>query len=304
MEDRRLSARAGLAAVLLCGLPTWAAAGAAEDALWERLRERIDAVERRLDGVLGLSVKDLANGRTLEVRRDEVFPQASTIKWTILYELYVQAGEGRVDLSAVTRPPLPRAGGSGMLQFLGDQVSLSWRDLAVLMMGLSDNEATNLLIDKLGRVDVNRRIDGLGLAKTRLRRRMMDTEAARRGDENVATPGEMRALLEAIRAGRGLQPPLAKDLLAVAATPKSSPFRRGLPPGMRVADKPGSLEGVRAVAAIVELPRRPYVVAIATSYLRRDEDGEDAIAELSKALYETFDRLDRGGGSGRLVNPR
>jgi beta-lactamase class A len=152
--------------------------------------------------------------------------------------------------------------------------------------------------------DVNRRLDGLGLRKTRLRRRMMDQDAARRGEENVATPAEMRGLLEAIRDGRGLTPALAKDLLAVAATPKSSPFRRPLPPGLRVADKPGSLEGVRAVAAIVELPRRPYVVAISTSYLKRDEDGEDAIAEISKALHETFDRLDRGGELGRFVSPR
>jgi hypothetical protein len=101
---------------------------------------------------------------------------------------------------------------------------------------------------------------------------MMDLEAARRGEENASTPAEMRALLEAVRAGKGLKPALAKDLLEVAATPKSSPFRRPLPAGLRVADKPGSLEGVRAVAAIVELPRRPYVAAIATTYLKRDQD--------------------------------
>jgi hypothetical protein len=115
-------------------------------------------------------------------------------------------------------------------------------------------------------------MEGLGLHKTRLRRRMMDLEAARRGEENASTPAEMRALLEAVRAGKGLKPALAKDLLEVAATPKSSPFRRPLPAGLRVADKPGSLEGVRAVAAIVELPRRPYVAAIATTYLKRDQD--------------------------------
>jgi beta-lactamase class A len=303
MEDRRLSLALAAAALSLAAATPAAAAGL-EDALWGRLRARLDAVERGLDGALGFSVKDLAGGRTLESRPDESFPQASTIKWTILYELYAQAGEGRVDLAELTRPPLPRAAGSGMLQFLGDKLSLSWRDLAVLMMGLSDNEATNLLIARLGMADVNRRLDGLGLRKTRLRRRMMDQDAARRGEENVATPAEMRGLLEAIRDGRGLTPALAKDLLAVAATPKSSPFRRPLPPGLRVADKPGSLEGVRAVAAIVELPRRPYVVAISTSYLKRDEDGEDAIAEISKALHETFDRLDRGGELGRFVSPR
>ena len=289
-------------ALLACGLAAPAAADESKEAaLWEALRGRVLDVERRLDGVVGLSVKDLASGRTLEIRKDEVFPQASAIKWTILYELYRQAEEGRADLAEVTRPPLPRVGGSGMLQFLSDKVSLSWRDAAVLMMGLSDNAATNLLIAKLGLADVNRRLEALGLQKTRLRRRMMDAEAARRGDENVATPAEMRALLEAIREGRGLQPARVKDLLDVAATPKNNYFRRRLPAGLRLADKTGELEGVRAAAAIVELPRRPYVVALATTYLKRDDDGEDAIAEISGLLYETFERLDRASETGRLI---
>ena len=68
----------------------------------------------------------------------------------MLYELYRQAEEGRIDLAETTRPSLPRVGGGGVLQVLGDRVSLTWRDLAVLMMGWSDNEATNLLIDRLG----------------------------------------------------------------------------------------------------------------------------------------------------------
>ena len=67
-------------------------------------------------------------------------------------------------------------------------------------------------------------------------------------------------------------------------------------------DKPGSLEGVRSAAAIVELPRRPYAVAISTTFLKRDEAGEDAIAALSRAIHETFDRLDRGADTGRLLN--
>jgi beta-lactamase class A len=305
MEDGalRIPAAIALCAALASGAGA-SPADAKQDALWEKLRGRVLEVERRLDGVLGLSLKDLASGRTLEIRQDELFPQASTIKWTILYELYRQADEGRVDLAEITRPTLPRAGGDGILQRLGPTLSLSFRDLAVLMMGLSDNEATNLLIAKVGLDDVNRRLGVLGLQRTRLRRRMMDLEAARRGEENVATPAEMRAFLESIRSGTGLTPASAKDLLDVAATPKSSPFRRPLPAGLRVADKPGSLEGVRAAAAIVELPRRPYVVAIAITFLKRDEDGEDAIAEISKALYETFDRLERGADTGRLINPR
>jgi beta-lactamase class A len=270
-----------------------------EDALWDQLRLRVETVEQGLDGVLGLSVKDLTTGRTLEIRPQERFPQASSIKLAVLYELYRQAEEGSLRLDEVTQPPLPRVGGDGVLQRLGGQVRLTWRDLAVLMMGWSDNEAANRLIDRVGRDAVNRRLDGLGLPETRLRRRMMDLEAARRGEENVSTPAEMRRLMEAIRGGTGLGPDRARDLLAVAAVPRTSPFRAPLPEDLQVAFKSGELEGVRCVTALVEVPGRPYVATIMTTYLRRDADGEVAIREISAALFSMFDRLARSSDLGR-----
>jgi beta-lactamase class A len=279
-------------------------AGTKEAVLWSQLHERVQAVERRLDGVLGVTVRDLEGGRTLELRADEVFPQASSIKWAVLYELYRQAGEGRVDLGEVRRLPVPRTGGGGVLELLGDGVSLTWRDLAILMMSHSDNEATNLLIDRVGMEAVNLRLAGLGLRATALRRRMMDLEAARRGDENVSTPAEMLRLVVAIRAGTGLPPEAAKDLMAVASVPKDSEFRRPIPASVPVADKPGALEGVRCVTAVVELPGRPYAAAIMTTYLKRDADGDAAIEEISKALFETFDRLARSSPLGRVISER
>jgi beta-lactamase class A len=292
---------AAAAAALLAASASAADLPSKEAALWSRLRARVEAVDRGLDGVLGVSIKDLKTGATIELRPDEAFPQASSIKLAVLYELYRQAEEGRIDPGEVTRPGLPRVGGDGVLQSLGDRVSLTWRDLAVLMMGWSDNEATNLLVSRLGMDAVNRRLEGLGLARTRLRRRMMDAEAARRGEENLGTPAEMRRLAEALREGVGLGPDRAKDLLAVAAVPKDSAFRAPLPEGLTVADTPGSLEGVRCVTALVDLPGRPYAAAVMTTYLRSEPDGEAAIREISAALFETFDRLARGGGHGRLL---
>src|SRR5262249_56535210 len=147
---------------------------AKEDMLGGQLRGGAAAAERGLPGVLGVWVKDLKSGRALELHADEVFPTASSIKIAVLYELFRQAEEGRLDLDAVTRPPLPRVGGGGVLQELGDHVSLTWRDLAALMMAFSDNEATNLLIEAVGREAVNRRLASLGITATRLRPKMMD----------------------------------------------------------------------------------------------------------------------------------
>ena len=290
--------------LLVVALAAPAAPAEKQGALWEKLRARIEAVDRGLDGVLGVSVKDLKGGMALDVHPAEPFPQASSIKLAVLYELYRQAEEGRVDLGELTRPALPRVRGGGVLQELGNQVSLTWRDVAVLMMGWSDNAATNVLIDRVGMDAVNRRLDSLGLRATRLRRKMMDLDAARRGDENVSTPAEMRQLAETMYAGAGLSRERARDMMAVAAVPKDSPFRVPLPESLVVADKPGSLEAVRCVTAIVDLPGRPYAVSIMTTYLRRDADGEAAIREISAALYETFDRLARSSDLGRIISEK
>ncbi len=292
------------ASLLALSLAVPAAPAEKQAALWDKLRARIEAVDRGLDGVLGVSVKDLKGGMSYDLRPQEPFPQASSIKLAVLYELYRQAEEGRVDLGEVTRPPTPRVRGGGVLQEVGDKVSLTWRDLAVLMMGWSDNAATNVLIDRVGMDAVNRRLDSLGLRATRLRRHMMDLDAARRGDENVSSPAEMRQLIETMYAGTGLSRERARDMMAVAAVPKDSPFRVPLPETLVVADKPGSLEAVRCVTAVVDLPGRPYAVSIMTTYLRRDADGEAAIREISAALYEAFDRLARSSDLGRIISEK
>jgi beta-lactamase class A len=291
-----------------CGLAPVALAadlGAKPAELVSKLRAQVQAVDARLDGVLGVYVEDLASGSVIELRADELFPTASSIKLAVLYELYRQADEGRLDVTEVTRPPLPRVAGGGVLQDLGNQVSLTWRDLALLMLRWSDNEATNLLIRRVGRDAVNHRLDALMLGKTRLRREMMDLAAARRGDENVSTPRELARLAAILAKGEGLTAGRAQDLLAVATVvAEGSPFRRGLPEGVRAISKPGSLEGVRCETAWVDVPGRPYIAAIMTAYLKQDSDGEAAIAELSAAIYATFDRLARSSEYGRIISDK
>lgn len=274
-----------------------------EDALFEKLGAGIAGVEGRLDGVLGVAVKDLATGRVIEIRGDVVFPQASAIKLALVYELYQQAGAGKIDLGALRALPKARVGGSGVLPYLSERAQLTVRDLAVLMMSLSDNAATNILVDEVTFAAVNARMDSLGLGKTRFRRHMIDLAAARRGEENVSTPREMLRLIEAIKRADGLSPALADDLRAVVGVPKSAEtaFRGALPGDLAVLDKGGSLEGVRTAAGLVVLKHRPYAAAIMTTALKNERDGEDAIREISRLVYETFDRLDRMSPEGRLL---
>ena len=302
MERRLIAALPALAGLWLLATP--AAAAEKQSLLWEKMKARVLAVDQDLDGVLGVSVKDLSSGQAFELRPTEPFPTASSIKLAVLYELYRQAEDGKLFLNEVTRPGPVRVGGGGVLQELGDAVSLSWRDLATLMMGWSDNEATNLLIDKVGLDNVNRRLDALGLPNTRLRRKMMDLDAARQGRENTSSPSELRRLAETVYGGTALSPAGAKDIRALAALPKDSPFRLPLPASLPVLDKPGALEGVRCVGAVVDLPKRPYSVAIMTAYLKKDEDGEKAIQQISAILYQTFDRLARSSDLGRVISEK
>ncbi len=131
-----------------------------------KLQAGLREVEAGLDGVLGLALKDLKTGKTILINEREVFPQASSIKIAVLFEMFKQAEEGRLDLDEfLTVDETNKVAGSGraLSPRPAQSLTLSVRDTAVLMIVLSDNTATNLLIDKVGLEAVNRRMDTLGL---------------------------------------------------------------------------------------------------------------------------------------------
>jgi len=265
---------------------------------------RLEEIARRVDGVMSYSIVDLPSGERFELLGDSVSPTASTIKLAILYELVKQAEEGRLNLEEVR--PLDRrqaVGGSGILFDLGTP-SLSLADYATLMVVLSDNTATNVLIDKVGMEAVNARMRGLGLRDTKLRRHMMDGAAARRGDENVSTAGEIARLLEALHRGQGLSAASrdrALRLLEIRNEAKTTPLLRAVPETVVVASKPGELEGVRVDAGIVYAKNRPYIFSAMTTWLQDDEAGARAIEELARVAYQYFSRLGAGTEYGRQI---
>jgi beta-lactamase class A len=280
-------------------------AAQAPDAKAAELRAKLAATLERtagaLDGVMGYSIVDLTSGDRIERLPSAVFATASTIKLAILYELFKQADEGRLSLDTVR--PLDRrqvVGGTGVLAEL-TAPSMPLRDYAILMVVLSDNTATNVLIDAVGMANVTARMASLGLHETKLRRKMIDIAAARRGDENVSTPAEIARLLEILYRGDGLKKESQEGLLAILKKPKSTPMRRGIPAGVAVANKPGTLEGVEVDAGIVYVEGRPYALAVMTSYLTQNAAGEAAIASASQAAFEYFSRLARSSEFGRAI---
>ncbi len=282
-----------------------------QQVLWERLRASVAEVERRLDGVLGVAILDLTSGQQLLVHPDEVFPQASSIKIAVLAELYHQADQARQGVAGKARLTdryVVRAEDvvqdSDILGGLTPGVTqLTNRDLATMMVAVSDNAATNVLIERVGMDNVAALLDAQGLGQTRLRRKMMDLRAAAEGRENVSTPREMMTLLEHLYRGRVMGEPLLADFFTMLATHKDSWLPRDLPEDLRIANKPGALEGVRNDSGIVFLKNRPYVICVMTTYLASERAGEEAISAISAAAFGTFDRLARASEYGRVVSP-
>jgi beta-lactamase class A len=274
--------------------------------LWGKLQAHIAGINRGLDGVLGVAILDLTDGQKYVLNGDEIFPQASSIKIPLLVELYRQAqdnGPARLtDVYKVQQADL--VPDSDILLGLTPGVTqLTNRDLATIMVAVSDNSATNVLIDRVGMDNVNRLLDRLDLKKTRLRRKMMDLKAAQEGRENVSTPREMMLLLEAVYRQRVLNKQMTADFLKVLSTHKDSALLRGLPEGVRAANKPGALEGVRNDSGVVFAPNRPFLLCVMATYLRNERAGEKAISDIAEAAYSHFERLGRASPYGRVISP-
>jgi beta-lactamase class A len=276
-----------------------------QQALWTKLENSINQIDRTLDGVMGVAVLDLTDGRRYFLHANDVFPQASSIKICVLAELYRQAEQGKLkltDLYTVNAADLvPDSDIMGGLTPGVTRITL--RDLATMMVAVSDNSATNVLIDRVGMENVNAFLSSLGLHDTRLRRKMMDLKAATEGRENVSTPTEMMKLLEALYRRKVLNQEMTEDFFKVLSTHKDSWIPRDLPDDLKIANKPGALEGVRNDSGVIFVDKRPYILCVMTTYLRRERDGEEAISNVSLAAWRMFDRMGRASEYGRVISP-
>jgi beta-lactamase class A len=291
--------------VSACVAQSAAPSAGKQQILWQKLESQIQEIDQHLDGVMGIAIQDLTTGDHFFLHEDEVFAQASSIKITVLANLYLQAQQGKLKLTDLyTVQSADLVPDSDIMNGLTPGVTrVTLRDLATMMVAVSDNSATNVLIDKVGMQNVNAMLDSLGLSHTRLRRKMMDLEAAKQGRENISTPREMMQLLDAIYHGKVLNKESTADFFKMLSTGKASFIPRDLPPELKVANKPGELEAVRNDSGIVFVEGRPYVICVMTGYLRNERDGEDAISKVSLATWRMFDRLSRATEYGRVVSP-
>lgn len=275
---------------------------------WKLVHEKTEARLREIAagvrGAMGIAALDLTSGERFAVNENLVFPQGSAIKIPILLEVYKQANAGKFQLTDLRwLNKADQVGGSGVLFELGDHTSqLSIRDLAVLMIVLSDNTATNMLIELVGMANVNQTLGALGLKQTRLQRKMLNTAASGRGEENLATPAEAARIMEILYRGEFLNRQVCDEILAILKKPKSGGINTALPAAIPVAFKPGGIAGVATEWAIVYLKERPYVAVVMENYAI-GEEAATAMQEISRTLYDYFWRLGNATRHGTYVDP-
>jgi len=237
-------------------------------------------------GVVALAAQHVESGRTWRHNEHRALPSASLIKLPILAAFWQAVEAGRLDpAERVSVPAEARAEGTGVLKALAPGLQPTWSDLATLMITVSDNVATNLVIDRLGMDAIQAWIDKAGLAETRLERRMMDRAAMSAGQGNWTSAADMETLLSAIAAGTCVSSEASGQMRrALEAQQIQDRLPRRLADGVRVANKTGNFTDVIHDAGIVTWLGGTLVIAVLTQGVRPPWQAMDAIAEAASVL--------------------
>jgi beta-lactamase class A len=290
--------------------------------VYQQLQSVID--DSTFGGTIGIATRSFQTGEEIEINADMIFPTASTFKTVLLYELYRQVDQGRIDPSdRITIEDRHRVPGSGVIQDLDAGASLTIRDVATLMMVISDNAGTDIIFDLLGSDAIQQAVRDLGMSSTSIpmgtwgllcglqnldpddpeltyeavkallkgKDAPWDANAFKETPDNdITTPRDMIRLHVAIEHGEGLSPESRDAVLDIMKRQKlSERIPAHLPTGVVCAHKTGSLRGVRNDAGIVyALDGTSYAVAIFVKGATDGVAGTRLVGDVSKVIYEHY----------------
>lgn len=283
----------------------------AQNSFLQLLRQKTENDLQRIitasPSVLGYMALDLTTGESFAFNENLVFPQGSAIKIPVLMEVYKQARQGKfalTDLRKVEKTDI--VGGTGVLKDLTDPAALSIRNLGVLMIVLSDNSATNSLIELVGMNSINATMESLGLKNTKVQRRMINQAASARGEENISTPAEAVKILKMLYDGKFIDKSASAEIIEILKrndrSNGNSRLAAGFPASVPLAFKPGVIDGVSTEWAIVFLSGRPYALAIMQNYMDKSVN-DRTMEEISSVLYQYFWRIGNASRYGTYVDP-
>jgi beta-lactamase class A len=269
----------------------------AEDTLEARLMPLIKAHK----GTVALAVKHLDTGETFSYHADDPMPTASLIKFPVMIEAYRQAGEHKIDLTKmITLKKEDQVPGSGILTQLSPGLTLPVRDAVRLMIALSDNTGTNLVLDEIGIGSTAATMEKLGYPNTKIHSKVFRRDTSvfpERSNEfglGSTTPAEMVRLFEALHKKELVSPEACKEMLDhLAACDDKDKLPRFLPSGLRVAFKTGSLDEVRTAAGIIYSKGGPIAVCVMTNHNEDhrwvpDNAGNKICADVAREVFEHF----------------
>jgi beta-lactamase class A len=239
------------------------------------LHRQLDAIAAAHHGVLGYSVSNLDTGERLTLRGDETFSTASLIKVPILVTLYDLVEQRQLSLDdPLTVLKIDQVPGSGVLQFMHPGMSLSVHDAAALMIVLSDNTATNLLLDRIVIRRVWAKMEALGLphtkvhSKTFLRISSVAMDSSVKYGLGVSTPNEMARLFELLARGQAVTPAADSAMLALLSNNADGELMQRTIDGMSVPHKTGATDSVRTECALFRLQSR----VVACGFTKQNTD--------------------------------
>ncbi len=286
------------------------------------LNDLIQRAISQVSGKVGIGYKNLATGETFFYNGDDRFVAASTFKVPVLVEFYKQIIQGTLELEqSYTLQADDIIFGSGVLQELTPGLSLSLKDYATLMMIISDNTATDVITNTVGKANINATMTELGLSntkvmwtckellynavgikadddeetiKTKLSKGVLDYEASCFTDFEIndfTSPADMVSLFDSIYHHKILNDFACTAMINTMKRCQTNwRMPRYLPPGIEVSHKTGSIGGVANDVGIVYTDQADYILAIyyhgEAPKTRINHQGFDFIANLSREIYD------------------
>jgi len=239
------------------------------------LHHNLDAIAKAHHGVLGYSILNLDTGERLSLRGDETFPTASLIKVPILVTLYDLADKKELSLDdPLTVLKVDQVPGSGVLQFMHPGMTFSVHDAAALMTILSDNTATNLILDKVAIRRVWQKMEALGLphtkvhSKTYLRITSVAMDSSVKYGLGVSTPNEMARLFELLAQGKAVSPAADSSMLDILRNNADVESMQRTVEGVAAPHKTGATDSVRTECALFRLQSR----VVACGFTKQNTD--------------------------------
>jgi len=308
LHSRTSRVAASYAAILLAGVIACAATRAGRSGVARpqivradtaALRKKLDSIADAHHGVVGYSVIDLETGARINRRGDETFSTASLIKVSILVTVYDLVAKGQLSLDdPLTVLKIDQVPGSGIVQFLHNGTVLTVHDAAWLMSTISDNTATNLLLDRIIIRRVWAKMDSLGLPHTRvhsksfLRNSSVAMDSSVKYGLGVTTPNEMAHLFELLALGKAVNPAADSTMLDILEHNTTDFMLQRYAGGARAAHKDGETDAVRTECTLWYLRNR--VVACVMTKENKDQrwilDNEPqlTLANMGLAIINAF----------------